>query len=84
MTPSSNALSRSINKVPMWIIQAAIAAILSGGIAWCTWASVATWRHEVRIGVVETRVEDIHRDIDEIKDGQKEINRKLDRLIERR
>lgn len=68
----------------MWIIQAFLATILTGGVAWCTWASVSTWKHEVRIGVVETKVEDIHKDIDEIKDGQKEMNRKLDRLIERR
>jgi len=77
-----NALSRSVDRVPMWIMQAVVGVILSGGIAWCTWASVASWKHEARIGVVETKVNDIHDDIAEIKDGNKEMNRKLDRLLE--
>lgn len=80
----SNALSRSVEKVPMWIIQTLLGLILSAGIAWCTWASVSSWKHEVRIGVVETKVEDIHGDISEIKEMQKETNQKLDRLIEGR
>lgn len=80
---SSNSLSRSLGTIPMWIVQAIVGLVLSGGVAWCTWASVSNWKHEVRIGVVETKVDDIHKDIDEIKDGQKEMNRKLDRLIER-
>jgi hypothetical protein len=68
----------------MWVIQAIIGLVLSGGAAWCTWASVSSWKHEVRIGVIESKVEDIHTNIAEIKDGQKEMNAKLDRLIERR
>ncbi len=78
-----NALSRSIEKVPMWAVQALAAAVLTGGITWCTWASVTSWKHEVRIGVVETKVESVKDDIKDIKDGQKDINHKLDRLIER-
>lgn len=81
---SHNALSRSISTIPMWIVQAAAAAALSGGIAWSTWASVSNWKHEVRLGVVETKVEDIHKDIEEIKQGQRELGQKMDRLIERR
>ena len=68
----------------MWIIQLVLGAVLTGGIAWCTWASVSSWKHEVRIGVVETKMDGFSSDLDEIKDGQKEMNRKLDRLIERR
>jgi hypothetical protein len=67
----------------MWIVQTILGLILSGGVAWCTWASVSSWKHEVRINVVETKVEDIHSDIGEIKQMQKETNQKLDRLIER-
>ena len=77
-----NALSRSIDRVPMWMVQAAAVALLTGGISWCTWASVASWKHEVRIGVVETKVDGVKDDIKEIKEGQKETNRKLDRLLE--
>ncbi len=82
-TAASNSLSRSLGQVPMWIVQAIVGLVLSGGVAWCTWASVSNWKHEVRIGVVETKVDDIHSDIGEIKEMQKETNRKLDRLIER-
>jgi hypothetical protein len=79
-----NALSRSIDRVPLWIIQAIFGVVLSGSIAWATWASTSSWKHEKQIAVVEAKVDDIHGDIAEIKDGQKEMNRKLDRLIERR
>jgi len=80
---ASNSLSRSLGQIPMWIVQAVVGLILSGGVAWCTWASVSSWKHEVRINVVESKVEDIHSDIGEIKGDVKEMNRKLDRLIER-
>lgn len=84
MTASSNALSRSMGRIPLWIIQVILGAILTGGIAWCTWASVSSWKHEVRIGVVETRVDSVQQNITDIKEMQKETNQKLDRLIERR
>lgn len=77
-----NALSRSLGSVPMWVIQTILGVLLSSGVAWATWASVISWKHEVRISNVETRVSDIKDDITEIKDGQKEMNHKLDRLIE--
>jgi hypothetical protein len=79
-----NALSRSMSTVPMWIVQAVVAVLLSGGVAWCTWASVSSWKHEQRIAVVETKVDVVKDDITEIKDGNKEMNRKLDRLLEQR
>jgi len=81
---AGNSLSRSLGAIPVWIIQTVIGIILSGGIAWCTWASVSNWKHEVRIGVVETKVDGLKGDINEIKEMQKETNQKLDRLIERR
>ena len=83
-TAASNSLSRSLGTIPMWIVQAVVGLILSGGVAWCTWASVSNWKHEVRIGVVETKVDGVKSDIGEIKEMQKETNRKLDRLIESR
>ena len=79
-----NALSRSMEQVPMWIMQTVLGAVLSGGLAWCTWASVSSWRHEQRIAVVETKVDGVKDDIVEIKDGQKAMNQKLDRLLEQR
>lgn len=78
-----NALSRSIGRVPMWLLQAMFGAILSGGIAWTTWATVASNKHESKIAVVEAKMDAVKDDIQEIKDGQKEMNQKLDRLIER-
>lgn len=84
MAPTHNALSRSMDQVPMWLIQSAIAIALSSLLAWATWASVTSWKHDTRIGVVETKVDGVKDDIKEIKEGQKDINRKLDRLIERR
>lgn len=79
-----NALSRSIERVPMWVLQALFGVILSGGVAWTTWATVTANQHEAKILVVETKVDDIHKDIAEIKRGQQRIDDKLDRLIERR
>lgn len=79
-----NALSRSMGQVPMWLIQTILGILLSSGIAWATWASVTSWKHESRISTVETKINDVKDDITEIKDGQKEMNRKLDRLLERR
>lgn len=79
-----NALSRSMGTIPMWVVQAVVGVMLSAGVAWTTWASVTAWKHDSRISVVETKVETVKSDISEIKDGQKEMNRKLDRLIERR
>jgi hypothetical protein len=81
---SHNALSRSMQKVPMWIVQAAIGILLTGGATWVTWASVTSWKHETRITVTETRVDGITKSLDEIKEGQKDMSKKLDRLIERR
>jgi hypothetical protein len=68
--------------MPMWIIQTVLGVLLSGGIAWTTWASVTAWKHDTRIGIVETKVDDIHGDISEIKDGQKAILLKLDKMTD--
>jgi len=79
-----NALSRSVDRAPMWLVQAVVGILLTSGVAWATWASVTAWKHDTRITVTETRVEGLDKTLTEIKDGQKEMNRKLDRLIERR
>jgi ubiquinone biosynthesis protein UbiJ len=79
-----NALSRSMENIPMWLVQVLIGIFLTSGVAWATWASVSSWKHEQRIAVVEVKVETVKDDIKEIKDGNKEMNRKLDRLLERR
>lgn len=68
----------------MWIVQAFLALFLTSGAAWATWASVSSWNHETRITVVESKVDSVKDDITEIKDAEKEINRKLDHLIEQR
>ena len=79
-----NALSRSLDRIPMWMIQTALGAVLSGGIAWTTWATVQTNNHATKIAVVETKVDDVQSDIHEIKELAKETNKKLDRVIEGR
>jgi len=79
-----NALSRSIEKVPMWLLQAVFGALLSGGIAWTTWATVSENKHTAEIAVVQTKMDSIKEDMKDIKEGQKTMNDKLDRLIERR
>ncbi len=71
----------------MWIVQTVLGAVLSGGIAWTTWATVTANRHETKIAVVETKVNNVDKSLDEIKGEQKdfrnETNKKLDRLLER-
>ena len=78
-----NSLSRSISSIPMWVVQAFFGVLLTGGVAWTTWASVSSWKQDSRISVIETKVDDEKEDIKEIKEAQKETNQKLDRLLER-
>lgn len=82
--PRGNALTRSFDRVPAWLVQTVVATAISGLIAWTTWSTAATIKHETRIAVVETRTNGIDKSLDEIKDGQKEMNRKLDVMIESR
>ena len=83
-----NALSRSMEQVPMWLVQAVVGILLTSGVAWATWASVASWKHETRITVTEQQVSGVKEDVKDIKTEQKEMrnemNAKLDRLLERR
>jgi hypothetical protein len=79
-----NTLSRSFDRVPMWIVQTIVGILLTSLIAWTTWASVTSWQHETRITVTEQKIDEVKDDIKEIKDGQKEIIHKLDRINERR
>jgi hypothetical protein len=77
-----------MSQIPMWLIQAIIGILLTSGAAWATWASVTAWGHETRITVTEQAVTDVKEDVKDIKVEQKEMrtemNRKLDRLLERR
>ena len=77
-------VSQSMERIPMWLFKSIVGILLTSGLAWVTWASTSSWKHEVRITAVEGTVTDVRDDIVEIKDGQKTINAKLDRLIERR
>lgn len=71
----------------MWIVQAVVGILLTSGVAWATWASVTSWKHETRITVTENQVTDVKQDVKDIKDEQKEMrtemNRKLDKLLDR-
>jgi hypothetical protein len=79
-----NALSRGMSTIPMWVVQTIVGILLTSGVAWATWASVTSWKHDGRIAVVESKMETVKDDIKEIKDGNKEMNHKLDRLLEQR
>lgn len=79
-----NALSRKLEATPMWVLQALLGIVLSGGVAWTTWATVTSYKHEAAIQVVQTKQDAMADDMKEIKDGTKELNQKVDRLLERR
>lgn len=79
-----NILSRSIETVPAWLIQALIGIILTASVSWATWTTTTTNKHETRLTVVEEKVGNVKQDISEIKSGQRRIEDKLDRVIERR
>lgn len=78
-----NALSRSMSIIPMWVLQAILGIVLSGGVAWTTWATVTANRHESAIAVAEAKVDAVKDDISEIKGTQRTMDGKLDRLLER-
>lgn len=78
-----NTLSRSMSAIPMWLVQAIAVALLSGGIAWCTWASVSSWKNEQRIAVVETKVDAVKDDIAEIKSMQRMQGEDTKKILER-
>jgi len=63
-----------------WLTRAVITIILTGAVAWVTWASTTTWKHETRITVAETKVDAVKQDISDLKEGQKEQTRKLDEI----
>lgn len=75
-----NALSRSMGKIPMWVVQAAVGILFSSIVAWTTWATATTQKHETRIAVTETTTTSIKEDIKELKEGQKDNSRKLDEI----
>lgn len=72
--------------LPRWMVKAIaiaiIGALVTGAGAWGAHLSGKANDHEKRIAVVETKVDDVKDDIREIKDGQKETNQKLDRLLD--
>ena len=79
----ANTLSRSLDTVPSWLVQSVVGVVLAVLVAWASWATATAMNHETRIVAQETKMTDIKDDIHEIKEGQKLMNDKLDRLIER-
>lgn len=65
-------------KQPSWVTQLVVGLILSGLVAWATWVTAATWGHEARVTVVESKMDDIT----EVKNGVRDVNLKVDRLVE--
>jgi hypothetical protein len=74
--------------VPGWIVKVVITAVLgaliTGASAWGVHLSTKSNDHEKRIAVTETKVDDVKDDIGEIKVSQKEMNNKLDLLLQQR
>jgi hypothetical protein len=78
-----NALSRSMDMIPMWIMQALVGILLTSGVAWATWASVSSWQHEQRIAVVEDHQKNIDKSLDEIKSMQRTQAEDTKKILER-
>lgn len=78
--------------VPNWIVKVIVTAVLTalvaGTSAWGVNLGKSRSDHEKRIVKIEehqvVRDKEIDKDLQEIKEGQKDMNKKLDRLIERR
>jgi hypothetical protein len=79
-----NALSRSMNTLPMWVLQTLLGLLLAGALSWATWTTKSSMAQQTKLAVAETKVDALKSDIGEIKDVQKEMNHKLDWLIKRR
>ena len=80
---SHNTLSKSMDDIPMWIVQAVIGLIFTGALAWAVWSTEKVNSVEAKEMVSETKIDSIKEDLVEIKGMQKETNRKLDRLNEK-
>lgn len=80
----ANNLSRSLNTVPSWIVQVVVGTMITALVAWTTWATATTQKHETRIAVVETRTNGIDESLKEIKANQKDQTQMLQRLLTRR
>lgn len=76
-------IAKAVNRLPMWLIQAILGVLLTGGVGWATWSTKTTTGHDTRIAVVETEVSVVKDDIKDIKDTQGKMNDKLDRIIDK-
>jgi len=68
--------------IPVWLVQAISGTIVGAILAWGAWATTTAAKHEARIAVVETKINEVHENIQDIKATELRINAKLDRLIE--
>ena len=80
-----------------WLVSILIAVLIAGGGAWMTtmYAEVGKVKEEQKadrqtindvkgkVGVIEEQTRRTEKDVQEIKDGQKEQGRKLDELLRR-
>jgi len=68
----------ALSTIPLWVVQAIFGLLLTSGVAWVTWATASSWKHEARIAVTETKVDAVKQDISDIKGEQKAQSQKLD------
>lgn len=66
--------------IPLWVVQAIFGLLLTSGVAWVTWATASSWKHEARISVTETKVDAVKQDIQDIKANQAKQDEKLDEI----
>lgn len=74
----------AFNKVvPAWIIQSIVAVLLSALLGWGTWATTSINGHSATLSAAKQKADDTDNDIKDIKQGVRDLNQKVDRLIER-
>ncbi len=69
--------------VPAWVIQSIVAVLLSALLGWGTWATTSINGHTTSIAAAKQKSDDTDGDIKDIKQGVRDLNQKVDRLIER-
>jgi hypothetical protein len=62
--------------LPLWVVQAIFGILLTSGVAWVTWATASSWKHETRITVVEDHQKGMDKKLDEINGDVKELLRR--------
>jgi hypothetical protein len=81
----ANHASTVVPFVPSWAIRAVITTIvglfLTGFVTWGAHLSDADAKHETRISVLEDHIKGEDKSLEELKQGQRDMDEKLDRIL---